>query len=380
MLKDNERIDFSGVFSEIDFENHLEEIKQATRWVTVPVKSMRFRKLDESDMFATPSDSEKDTAMEGTGLFVKGEHLPCVGIRECAIPSIRRRLGLNCQAMDTVTATTAAEIMSDVAKESSDHATTLVGIVNGKVNAMLSTDAGKNSYQVFDSSDVFEASKEMVDEMVAAESTEPTEFVAQWGYDGFVARWKTPIKQELMGRKYKTIVDMETSDIGESSVKYGASLEVGGTRVPFMTEQRIEHRRKNSGLDVLEASEMVKASVTELGKNIPDAMKEGMSRLRTLEMITITNPVETMDAMSNLVGLPKRAYVPVIRKYSIIHGNKPTTALQLYLELSTVLDIYENRQRNFTNQNIVKGNLLKLLGADWARHDHYSADVRDRYR
>ena len=183
-----------------------------------------------------------------------------------------------------------------------------------------------------------------------------------------------------MGRKYKTIVDMETSDIGESSVKYGASLEVGGTRVPFMTEQRIEHRRKNSGLDVLEASEMVKASVTELGKNIPDAMKEGMSRLRTLEMITITNPVETMDAMSSLVGLPKRAYVPVIRKYSIIHGNKPTTALQLYLELSTVLDIYENRQRNFTNQNIVKGNLLKLLGADWARHDHYSADVRDRYR
>ena len=53
------------------------------------------------------------------------------------------------------------------------------------------------------------------------------------------------IRQELMGRKYKTIVDMETSDIGESSVKYGASLEVGGTRVPFMTEQRIEHRRKN---------------------------------------------------------------------------------------------------------------------------------------
>jgi hypothetical protein len=82
--------------------------------------------------------------------------------------------------MDTVTTMTAADIMSDVAKESSDQATTLVGIVDGKVNAMLSTDAGKNSYQVFDSSDVFEASKEMVDEMVAAESTEPTEFVAQW--------------------------------------------------------------------------------------------------------------------------------------------------------------------------------------------------------
>ena len=380
MLKDNEKISFTGNFAEEDFASHLEEMKESTRWVTVPVKSMRFRKLDESDMFATPSDSEKDTATEGTGLFVKGEHLPCIGIRECAIPSIRRRLGLNCPAMDTVTATTAAEIMSDVAKESSDQATTLVGIVDGKVNAMLSADAGKNSYQVFDASDVFEASKEMVEELVAAESTEPTEFVAQWGYDGFVARWKTPIRQELMGRKYKTIVDMETSDIGESSVKYGASLEIGGTRVPFMTPQAIEHRRKNSGLDVLEASEMVKASISELGKNIPAAMKAGMGRLRTLEMINIDNPIETMDAMSNLVGLPKRAYVPVIRKYSSVHGNMPTTALQLYLELSTVLDIYENRQHNFTNQNIVKGNLLKLLGADWGRHDRYDEEIRLRYK
>ena len=380
MLKDNERIDFNGEFAEEDFANYLEEVKEATKWVTVPVKSLRFKKMDASDMFVTPSDSERDTATEGTMLFVKGEHLPCVGIRECAIPSTRKRLGLDCKAMDIVSAETAAQMMTAVAEETSSRATTLVGIVDGKVNAMLSADAGQNSYQVFDSADVFEASKDMVEELVAAETTEPTKFVAQWGYDGFVARWETPIKQELQGRKFRTIIDMETSDIGESSVKYGASLEVGGTRVPFMTPQAIEHRRKNSGLDVLEASEMVKASVAELAKNIPAAMKAGMGRLRTLEMITINNPIETMDAMSVLVGLPKRAYVPVIRKYMTVYGNMPTTALQLYLELSTVLDIYENRQHNFTNQNIVKGNLLKLLGADWGRHDRYDEEIRLRYK
>ena len=105
-----------------------------------------------------------------------------------------------------------------------------------------------------------------------------------------------------------------------------------------------------------------------------------MGRLRTLELVTIDNPIETMDAMEELVGLPKRAYVPVIRDYAMRNGFVPKTALQLYLELSEVLSIYSNKQKNYANQSVVQKNLLKLLGADWSRHDLFDGDVRDWYK
>lgn len=380
MIKDNEKLTFRGEFAENDFRIYLEEVKNNTAWVSVPANSLVFRKVDGSDLPATPSESEQDTALFGTMLFVKGNHLPYMGVRECAIPSTRKRLGIDCRAMDSVSTETAASIMTMVAAEMKQDSTVLVGVVDGKVNAMLSNTAGKNSYQVFDAVDVFAESADMVEDLTAAEDTVASKFEAQWGYDGMVCRWETPIKQVLKGNACSTNIEMETSDIGESSVKYGASLNFLGRTIPFMTEQRIEHRQKYDGMNVLEAAEMVRVSVKETAKNIPAAMKEGMDRLNALQGVEIYNPVETMDALSSMVGLPKRAYEAAIRKYVAGHGCGQTNALDLYIALSEINTVYSNKQKNFSNQGIVKSNLLKLLGANWSRYDRYDQKVRDRYR
>ena len=378
MLKDNEIINFDGEFAVEDFQDYLKEVSTNTKWVTTDVNKLVASYMDATDLSATPAESEMDTATEGTKIFIKGDHLPKMGVRECALKSLRERLGLTCRAMEKISAQTAAEIMTAVAADlSADKA--LVSIVDGKINAVLSADAGNNSYAVFDSEEVFCSAQDMIEELTESEDTEASKFTAQWTYSGYQCRWETPIRHQLRGKRYKTEVDLSTSDTGDGCVRIGASLVDGNKRIPFMTDQTVEHRKRNTGMDVLESHSMAKEAIQDISKKLPDQMNRSIGKLRMLEMISISNPIETMNAMAESVKLPKRQYVPVIKEYAATMGCAPTTAMDLYIQLSKVLQLYQQKNEKFENQAIVKGNILKLLGADWAKRDVYDEKVRALY-
>ena len=356
---------FNDEFAEERFGEFLNEMEEKTTWLTIPMSSMKFSAVNTPlQMSSGATESEKNTVLKGTKMFAYGEKLPYVGIRDCAMNSMTERFGVGCKLFENSTPEQKAALLN-MSAAMNEKRQTLVSVVDGKINAVLSANDDKNSYQIFSPVDVFEETKDAIGEL--EDDTKPTRFEGQWTYDSILAKWHMPIEHEVGGRKFTTVVNLFTSNTGEGSVTYSADLSVGATAVPFMTDIRIQHRKRNNGFDILESTDMLKAAVGEAVSRLPGNISGGLGNLENLVNVRIENPANCMRLISQAVGLPKKATRDVVENYEKIHGSEETTAFALYLELGKVLK--GNEDKSPLAQKVMRTNFLKLIGAQWKKYD-----------
>ena len=309
-------------------------------------------------VFYAPSNDEVvspalvDTVQCGTGLTVD-VGMNTYGIRKCALPSMFRRCGVSGDALNSVTKKELALILNTCGK--TRRGKTKISVVDGKVSAFLSDDGNGLNYSILPSADVFRLTEEKIAELLGEDSDE---FFGVWSFEGIKCRWKLPIKKYLEGEEYKIQLTLSTSDVGTGAVEYSAALVGKGVTIPLVNPCKVSHRLASQEEDISEVLEMMDAMINDGLRNIDD-----------LKKITITNPVNTLKRVMKTVKLPQAKSLEVIEEYEASYAGGGDNACNLYLSASKVVNLYARSQPNVLYQNVVRNNVLKLLGIDWKKYD-----------
>ena len=362
MCKDYELVNMdtrSNAFAEKDFASFLDEMEEKTvRTGDVPVSSIRLTAVPSSNaMPAGMSDTEKDTADHGTHLFLSADGVPFVGIRETALPSLHQRIGIAQAALKDAPLDEAVSILNRIA--SYNRRDKFLAVVSdGKLNAALSDGASSMSYRVIKQRDVFNQMREIA--VGLNNGAEPNGFSGIWSFASMGAQWIIDRRAHIGGKEFKTAVTLVTSDIGNNAINLSASLYANGMTIPMMSNLTIEHRKKNTSFNVLNAVQSLEEAASRSEQNLND-----------LADIPIANGENCAMHLAHDIGLPKRLSMRTISERGRLGelSGEDFNALDVYFVLADVVNRYCKAQPSPSLQMRMRGNLLKAIGTIWSLYD-----------
>lgn len=349
----------NDVMAETRFKEFLDRVEENTVRVSAPISSLRLVAA-ENPLSATASDEERDTAQNGTHLFINADGVPFVGVRETALASLYQRCGLMPTAITKMPVYEQALVMNRIASYAGDDKF-LACIVGGKLNAALSDGDSANSYRAIPQPLLYKQMRGVADAL--NKSGNISAFEGTWSYSQTMCRWVIGAKHMLGGKTYSTEITLFTSDTGDSAVRMDAALcdEHGGGILPMADPINIDHRKKNGTLDVIEAAQMLSA-----------AADRGLQDLEDLQDIEIEHPYNCARRLAAKIGLPKKDSVEAIDVFFNLHPEIATmTAWELYSEvLGEIVNRYCQAHKKEPHlQMRMRGNLLKAKKAQWIRYD-----------
>lgn len=345
MIRDNEVRVFNDSY---EMEQYMSEI--SSDWVHgYPVETLEFSSPSNDSRM---TQEVQDTLVNGTKLLVKVNG-NTYGVRECALPSMFRRCGIQGEALNNLTKQDLADILTRCARTRSGNCK--ISVVNGKISAFLSDDGNKLNYSVLPSADVFRMTEERIAMMVG---DDPDSFYGVWKFDGINCRWKLPIEKDLDGQDYQIQLSLSTSDVGTGAIEYTVALVGKGKTIPIVSPIKVHHRLASQADDVAQVLEMLEVMIDD-----------SISRLEKMESINVTNPVNTMRRVMKFVKLPKALSHKIIASYEKSYLGGSDTAKNLYLSIADVVNVYAKEQGNMKYQNVVRNNVLKVQGIDWSKFD-----------
>lgn len=348
----------NDAMAETRFKEFLDLVEENTARVSAPISSLRLVAA-ETPLSATAADEERDTAQNGTHLFITANDVPFVGVRDTAMASLYQRCGLMPTAITKLPIYEQAVVMNRLASYAGDDKF-LACIVGGKLNAALSDGDSANSYRAIPQPLLYKQMRGVADALNKGGSINA--FTGTWSYSQTMCRWGIDAHHTLGGKTYNTEIALFTSDTGDSAVRMDAALadERGGI-LPMADPINIDHRKKNAALDVLEAAQMLSA-----------AADRGLQDLEDLQDIEIEHPYNCARRLAAKIGLPKKDSVEAIDVFFNLHPEITTmTAWELYSEvLGEIVNRYcQAHKREPHLQMRMRGNLLKAKKAQWARYD-----------
>lgn len=349
----------NDAMAETRFKEFLDLVEENTVRVSAPISSLRLVAA-ETPLSSTASDEERDTAQNGTHLFINADGVPFVGVRDTALASLYQRCGLMPTSIAKMPVYEQALVMNRIASYAGDDKF-LACIVGGKLNAALSDGDSANSYRAIPQPLLYKQMRGVADTL--NKSGNIAAFEGTWSYSQTMCRWVIGAKHTLGGKTYSTEISLYTSDTGDSAVRMDAALcdEHGGGILPMADPINIDHRKKNGTLDVIEAAQMLSA-----------AADRGLQDLEDLQDIEIEHPYNCARRLAAKIGLPKKDSVEAIDVFFNLHPDITTmTAWELYSEvLGGIVQRYcEAHKKEPHLQMRMRGNLLKAKKAAWGRYD-----------
>lgn len=333
------------------YNSFLADVEANTvRHTAVPLNTVQFL-----GKYADPGIGNvyaKDTGENGTHLFLCGEGVNLVPVRETALNGICSRAGLSPSALKTLPLDKQEDVLNTLAKYSS--AKVQMAEVYHKMNAFLSDGQGRNTYRMIPQPDLHEQMQDIADEL--AEGGDAV-FTARWTFANAAARWKLeadPIR--LNGQFYRRRFGYVTSDIGESGVHWYVDLiNQNGIAIPAMDPIVSVHRKKSSDIDVMNSVSMLNAN-----------LQKGVDMLDELGRMKMHHIANAMTKAGHDVGLPKLAVLKAAAEWEKENGNSEGTALDVYLSLSAAVSDYPAGSQR---AEMMRGNIRKLTGLYWPVYD-----------
>lgn len=289
-------------------------------------------------------------------------------LRDCSLRSLRQRL---CSEADLVTKVSnealdannpeAAKLFVsyvDWAKQvlslHGHKENTKVSVVDGKVNAFLSTEY----VEALDTKYIHDEAFKQI-----CETTNETDFGFKgwWNYAISMAEYKTSKEIQLNSCFYKTVIRVRTSDAGYSSIGIGTGLTRNGVFVPLMSDIDIPHRGSKSST-VAEHRVKFEENFAEALNQMDKVVNQSIATIKSLITVKIANPRGCALSVAKAIGLPKPNVKKVIDQ-SPIGGD---TAWDVYLKLCEIFDDSWDAEKRIKQS----GNLAKILGiTNWKKYD-----------
>lgn len=362
MYKDSEIISVSSKnnqFAEKDFTDLLDEMEEKTvRTKQVPIKSIRLTAVPSSAaMPAGMSEVEKDTADHGTHLFLSADGVPFVGVRETALPSLYQRIGVAQAALKDAPLDEAVSILNRVASYNKKDSFLAV-VSDGKLNAALSDGSSALTYRVIKQRDVFNQMREIA--VGLNNGAEPNGFSGTWSFASMGAQWIIDRRAHIGGKEFKTAVSLVTSDIGNNAITLAAGLYANGMVIPMMSNLTIEHRKKNTSFNVLNAVQSLEQAASRSEQDLND-----------LADLHIEHGENCALHLAHDIGLPKRIMMQTISEHARLGelSGEDLSALDVYFVLADGVNRYCKGQMSPRLQMRMRGNLLKAIGTVWSLYD-----------
>lgn len=333
--------------------------------------------LDHIDDIATktlPWEQQPTTELklEGTvnGMIFHSNDGHVYALRDCCLRSLRQRL---CSEADLVTKTSnesidangnvaeATQMFADyvswakkVLKHYGHKENTKVSVVDGKVNAFLSTEY----VEALDTKYVHDQAFKQI-----CETTGSTDFGFKgwWNYAMSMAEYTTNKQLTLGGNAYKTVIRVRTSDAGYSSIGLGTGLVRNGKFIPLMSDIDIPHRGSKNAT-VMEHRVKFENDFSEALNEMDKVVNQATVKIQDLINIKITHLEGCALSLAKAIGLPKPEVKKAVAQSSIIGDS----AWYVYLKLCEIFDDSWDAEKRIKQS----GNLAKILGIkDWKKYD-----------
>lgn len=335
--------------------------KKHTKRTDVKMKDIKILNIESVDEYSVKTELESpiienfDTVSQnieyGTQLFVQdGKNV--VPVRECALPSIYDRIGLNGPALERFSKDDLADILTKAGHTLPDDMSAKAVIVDDGLNALLSA-----GYVPHPASDVFRDTEVAVwglgDNII--------KFSGWYSYEGVVARFETDRKIKISdSSECNTVISMSTSDIGRAAVSFTAGARDGKYTIPLVNAERVLHKNGSTKEDIQEKLNMVIASISK-----------AQAKLDALKDIQIEYPITTAKRLAKTIKLPKKPALIAIERWRLVNekSTKPVTAFDLYIALCKTEIDYKPRNGKVSYVDKMHNNLLKLLGMSFKDYD-----------
>lgn len=284
--------------------------------------------------------------------------------RDCALRSLRQRLHSEAELVTYVS--NKALVEADASKKFEDYIAwalevlrcqgckeeTKISVVDGKVNAFLSTEY----CEVLDSKYVHDTAFEKIINFTGETNFN---FRGWWDYAINVAEYTTSNKVEIDGKEYQKSIRVRTSDAGYSSIALGSDLRMGNKIIPMMSDIAIPHRaskKKDLTLCRKEFEENFDEALTQTEK----VFTNSIAQANELVKIKLAHPQGAARKIAKTMGLPKQAALEAIE------GFTGDTAWGLYLVLCDCIKNDDDTQKRIKTI----GNVAKILGIkNWSKYD-----------
>ena len=284
----------------------IEEREQNSSWhIGAATTSLSLMLLSDAALVQAAATREVIIDTENnTDLCIRGDGLPQVALRSCAISSLQDRAKIYGGALSKVSKPVLRNILNECLKVAPEKATTKIRLSEDKVSAVLSSD-----YVPLSIPEIFNVATSYIN------SRFPQSYFSggSWSHVITTAEWELAGEEALI-QTYKAALDkhgvphdeiqpglrLSSSDIGISSVNLIPKLVVGKDRLllPLGGPVGLEHKGE--------------ASMTKFMENLEGVFAQycnQLERLAQLLDIEIANPVNCM------IGVMKRLRIP--NKYSI---------------------------------------------------------------
>lgn len=313
--------------NEKEFLDRLAEVDQNTVWTMNDPASLEFVEDKESETglnYVTPAGFAED-------------------IRECAMSTLWQRYGIAGPILDRLNPEAKAKLLNFATGYTPDSLIQ-IPIVEGKANAFLSS-----KYVPYKTSRLFQK---------VGKAVEYESFNGFWAYEGSAGVYKLNKTVTLTDRngnevERPVVLDVRTSDIGESSVAFRCHIRCNDERdVPMMSDINIIHM--GAGVD-----EAIERTIDSLNAVIDTNAR----KLNALMYVDIDEqPKAVAKRAARWAKLPKRDSLEVINEWT---PGEFTSAFDIYLVLSKVIDKQEDRNGKIR----IGGDLARLIGTNWKQFD-----------
>jgi hypothetical protein len=309
-----------------EFLDELKNVEEHTEWTLVTLGDIEFA---------------EDKDVPGTNLMFRTS---CYDqpIRECAMNTLYQRYGLGGSILERLHPADTAELLNFAVKHAPEGMAQ-VPVVYDMANAFLSA-----KYVPYSQYKLFRKVKQAI---------QVSTFSGYWSFEStggnYLLDKKVTVK-DMVGqeKEYDVVLNVRTSEIGESSVAFRCGIRQDGVTVPIMSDVNIIHM----GSDV-------EKDIERTISGLDTIIDHNMRRFNNLMFIDIeNNPVAVMKRAAKWARLPKRDTLEAAAQF--VPGTF-TSAFDVYLALSKVLE----KQVTWTGQLRVGGDLAKLINANWKAFD-----------
>ena len=339
------------------FLENLKDLASRTQWEATDVYQLHFEKRNWESVDPEKDPAGYDTAAYGTQLFVNlnGVMRP---VRECGQPTLFKKLGVNCPAINVIKPEEKADWLNDIT-ETEEYGTKklMVPLVDGKVNAFLS-----EKYVYVPSDKVVASTINTLDRL---EKNQSRAFKGTVTYAMSYGEWT--LNEKLHSAQVPVLdgadqlVTVRTSDAGYSSIAFGAAIRVrvGGceTYYPLMTPISFDHTGR--------VEELVKDVFTTL----KDEFLRDKASLESLFDIDIKHPRGCLINVGRMCGFSRSA-VRALADENELDNMTHDDAFGLYTILCAMIKPEDDLQKQLRTQ----GDVLKALHCHWEDFDKPEGD------